>query len=73
MLNLCLSWERKTLTFSEGQPLAYRDLQIAATAWQHSLELVTGNLKYFSRVPGLNINRVLSKAKTDIYKKDDNN
>ena len=56
----------------KGQTLTHPDLQIAATALQHSLELVTGNLKHFSRVPGLNINPVLFKAKTNIYQ-DDNN
>lgn len=54
----------------KGQPLAHPDLQIAATALYHGLELVTGNLKHFSRVPGLKINPVLSRAKTNMYKDD---
>ena len=36
-----------------GQPLADADLQIAATAIRHGLELVTGNVRHFERVPGL--------------------
>lgn len=54
----------------KGQPLAHPDLQIAATALQHSLELVTGNIKHFGRVPILQINPVLSNAKTNMYKND---
>jgi predicted nucleic acid-binding protein len=48
---------------SAGRPLADADLQIAATALLHDLELVTGNLKHFSRVPGLHINSALAKAR----------
>ena len=48
---------------SKGTPLAEADLQIAATARYHGLELVTGNLRHFARVPGLVSNPVLSKAK----------
>ncbi len=39
----------------QGQPLADADLQIAATALHHDLELVTGNLRHFGRIPDLNI------------------
>jgi predicted nucleic acid-binding protein len=46
-----------------GTPLADADLQIAATALQHNLELVTGNLKHFERLPGLKLNRVLVGAR----------
>lgn len=46
-----------------GTPLADADLQIAATALQHNLELVTGNLKHFERVPGLRLSRVLVGAR----------
>ena len=46
-----------------GTPLADADLQIAATALYHGLELVTGNLRHFSRVPGLLINPTLYDAK----------
>jgi tRNA(fMet)-specific endonuclease VapC len=37
----------------QGQPLADADLQIAATALHHGLELVTGNTRHFGRVPDL--------------------
>jgi predicted nucleic acid-binding protein len=49
---------------SAGQPLADADLQIAATALIHDLELVTGNVKHFKRVPGLRISPVLAEART---------
>jgi predicted nucleic acid-binding protein len=48
-----------------GKMLADADLQIAATALQHELELVTGNLRHFERVPGLKINPVLAEARAD--------
>lgn len=47
----------------QGAPLADADLQIAATALHHGLELVTGNLRHFERVPGLIIARVLADAR----------
>jgi len=47
----------------EGQRLADADLQIAATGLFHGLELVTGNLRHFSRVPGLSVNSVLAQAR----------
>ena len=37
-------------------------LQIAATALRHGLELVTGNLKHFARVPELTIRPLRSGA-----------
>ena len=46
-----------------GRPLADADLQIAATALLHDLELVTGNQRHFSRVPGLRISDALSSAR----------
>jgi predicted nucleic acid-binding protein len=46
-----------------GRPLADADLQIAATALHHDLELVTGNLKHFRRVPGLRLSRALADAR----------
>ncbi len=49
---------------SAGRPLADADLQIAATALHHDLELVTGNVKHFKRVPGLRISPVLAEART---------
>jgi predicted nucleic acid-binding protein len=49
---------------SAGRPLADADLQIAATALLHDLELVTGNVKHFRRVPGLRISPALADART---------
>jgi predicted nucleic acid-binding protein len=46
-----------------GEPLADADLQIAATALHHGLELVTGNLRHFARIPGLTLSRVFADAR----------
>ncbi|MGK7957967.1 MAG: type II toxin-antitoxin system VapC family toxin [Crocosphaera sp.] len=46
-----------------GQILAHADLQIAATAIQHNLTLVTGNIKHFNRIGQLKINFTLADAK----------
>ena len=46
-----------------GQVLADADLQIAATALYHDLELVTGNLRHFNRIDQLRINDILSQAR----------
>jgi tRNA(fMet)-specific endonuclease VapC len=48
---------------SVGRPLADADLQIAATALVHDLELVTGNVKHFRRVTGLRISPALAEAR----------
>jgi len=48
---------------SAGRPLADADLQIAATALVHDLELVTGNVKHFKHVPGLRIEPALADAR----------
>jgi predicted nucleic acid-binding protein len=48
-----------------GRSLADADLQIAATALQHGLELVTGNTKHFRRVPGLTLAAALTSARLD--------
>ncbi len=48
-----------------GRILADADLQIAATALHHGLELVTGNVRHFERVPGIRINRALADARRD--------
>ena len=47
----------------EGQRLADADLQIAATALHHELVLVTGNVRHFERVPGLQLGRALADAR----------
>jgi predicted nucleic acid-binding protein len=46
-----------------GTLLADADLQIAATAIHHGLELVTGNLRHFTRIPHLRLNTVLADAR----------
>ncbi len=46
-----------------GQLLADADLQIAATAIYHDLELVTGNLRHFRRVEQLRIVDVLYQTR----------
>lgn len=46
-----------------GRVLPDADLQIAATALHHGLELVTGNLRHFERVPKLEICRALDDAR----------
>lgn len=48
---------------ADGRTLADADTQIAATALQHGLVLVTGNLRHFERIPGLEIERTLADAR----------
>jgi predicted nucleic acid-binding protein len=47
-----------------GTRLDDADLQIAATALYHGLELVTGNVRHFARVPDLKLNRRLADLRT---------
>jgi predicted nucleic acid-binding protein len=46
-----------------GTRLDDADLQIASTALHHGLELVTGNIRHFDRVPGLRVNPALVDAR----------
>jgi tRNA(fMet)-specific endonuclease VapC len=46
-----------------GAVLPDADLQIAAIALYHGLELVTGTLRHFERIPGLRVNRALADAR----------
>jgi predicted nucleic acid-binding protein len=46
-----------------GTILPDADIQIAATAIYHDLELVSGNLRHFSRIADLKLNHILSKAR----------
>jgi predicted nucleic acid-binding protein len=46
-----------------GNILPDADLQIAATALYHDLELVTGNVRHFERIPDLRINRILATSR----------
>jgi predicted nucleic acid-binding protein len=43
--------------------VADADLQIAATALYHDLELVTGNVRHFERIPELRISHALADAR----------
>ena len=47
-----------TALTDQGTRLADADLQIAATALHHDLELVTGNLRHFGRIPELRIRSI---------------
>ena len=46
-----------------GTILPDADLQIAATAIYHDLELVSGNLRHFSRITRLKISSILADAR----------
>ena len=46
-----------------GTILPDADLQIAATAIYHDLELVSGNLRHFSRISKIRLNNILSDAR----------
>ena len=46
-----------------GAILPDADLQIAATAIYHDLELVSGNLRHFARISNLKLNGILSDAR----------
>lgn len=46
-----------------GAILPDADIQIAATAIYHDLELVTGNLRHFSRINDLKVNTILSDSR----------
>jgi predicted nucleic acid-binding protein len=48
-----------------GSILPDADLQIAATALYHDLELVTGNVRHFERIPDLRINRILADSRAN--------
>ena len=51
---------------TSGPVLADADLQIAATAVHHDLELVTGNLRHFRRINGLRLCTILDEARTGL-------
>ena len=48
---------------TKGMILPDADIQIAATAIGHNLELVTGNLRHFKRIPGLKLNKAVAKSR----------
>jgi predicted nucleic acid-binding protein len=47
-----------------GNILPDADVQIAATAIYHNLELVSGNLRHFSRISKLELNSILVNARS---------
>jgi tRNA(fMet)-specific endonuclease VapC len=53
----------RALLEEAGTRLADADLQIAATALHHGLELVTGNVRHFERIPELRIDRTLADTR----------
>ena len=48
-----------------GRVLPDADLQIAATAIYHDLELVSGNLRHFSRIENLRIDPILAETRSE--------
>ena len=48
-----------------GTILPDADLQIAATAIYHGLELVSDNLRHFSRIPEIKLNFILADARSN--------
>ena len=46
-----------------GMILPDADIQIAATAIGHNLELVTGNIRHFDRISGLKLNHTLANSR----------
>ncbi|MDF1591857.1 MAG: type II toxin-antitoxin system VapC family toxin [Desulfobacterales bacterium] len=46
-----------------GTILPDADIQIAATAIGHNLELITGNLRHFSRITDLKLNNILTNSR----------
>lgn len=55
--------EKRSQVDAAGTPVDDPDLLIASTAIFHNLDLVTGNLKHFRRVPGLKICTILDRAR----------
>jgi tRNA(fMet)-specific endonuclease VapC len=47
----------------KGTILPDVDIQIAATALGHGLQLVTGNLRHFRRIDGLTLNTILADSR----------
>ena len=46
-----------------GTILPDADIQIAATAIYHNLELITGNLRHFNRISKLKLNHILTDSR----------
>ncbi len=47
----------------KGMILPDADIQMAATAIGHDLELVTGNVRHFNRISGLKLNLILANSR----------
>ena len=47
-----------------GELLPDADLQIAATAVRHGLTLVTGNVRHFARVPGVDLSAAFAASRS---------
>ena len=54
----------RTRLEERGELLPDADLQIAATAVRHGLTLVTGNLRHFARVPGLDLSDAFATSRS---------
>ncbi len=52
-----------------GKRIEDADLQIAATALSQGLSLVTGNIKHYDRIQGLQICRVLAESRVALSRK----
>ena len=46
-----------------GTILPDADIQIAATAIDHNLELITGNIRHFKRISDLKLNNILANSR----------
>ena len=55
--------EVRAVLEEKGLLLPDADLQIAATAIHHGLELVTGNVRHFQRIPRLKLNPSLANTR----------
>jgi predicted nucleic acid-binding protein len=55
--------EVRAVLEEKGLLLPDADLQIAATAIHHGLELVTGNVRHFQRIPQLKLNPSLANTR----------
>ena len=53
MTGRALNWLGAADLERTGQPIGFADAMIAATALQHNLTLVTGNISHYQRIQGL--------------------
>jgi len=57
------AWNSVSCATPKGLVLPDADLQVAATAIHHGLELVSGNVWHLQRIPHLKLNRSLANAR----------